>query len=200
MTQTKLLLGGLLLMVAGTTLAGCSGDIDDEGVADEAALTSGVSGELAVGTELTTTARVNFRTGPSTSTAVKRILAKGSTVVTVNRTRPSGAFYNVKSGNDEGWVHGGYPRQGRERRDGANAHADTDARWHLCPAQAPLLGGRTPELAGGGLRVRLGRQRDGRRIGPLLERVHLLRGAGAPARLASLRLPRRAMRRHGRRR
>ncbi len=95
-------------MVAGTTLAGCSGDIDDEGVADEAALTSGVSGELAVGTELTTTARVNFRTGPSTSTAVKRILAKGSTVVTVNRTRPSGAFYNVKSGNDEGWVHGGY--------------------------------------------------------------------------------------------
>lgn len=109
MTQAKLVLGGLLLgLLATTTTLGCSGATDDEGVAsDDAALTA-ADGDIAIGTTLTTTTRVNFRAGPSKSAQVIRVLESGASVVTVNRTKPSGAFYNVKVGGSEGWVHGAY--------------------------------------------------------------------------------------------
>lgn len=127
MTRTTYVISGLLsLLVASATLGGCSGSVDDEGVAsDDAALTGGgVSGELTVGTELVTTSRVNFRQGPSLNAGIKRILAKGATVVTVNRTAPSGAFYNVRAGNDEGWVHGAYLKLRADATSG-NGHGGT---------------------------------------------------------------------------
>lgn len=101
---------GVFVVVSTFALGACSGGVvDDEVASDEGALTEGaVAGEVALGTELVTTVRVNFRQGPSTNSRVMRVLAAGAMVITVNRTTPSGAFYNVKSGTQEGWVHGSY--------------------------------------------------------------------------------------------
>jgi murein DD-endopeptidase MepM/ murein hydrolase activator NlpD len=67
----------------------------------------GLSGSVAVGSDLTTTAAVNFRTGPSTGHKVLRVLAKGTTVVAV-QSSPSNGFYKVKHSGTVGWVHGAY--------------------------------------------------------------------------------------------
>jgi hypothetical protein len=92
-------------------LSACSGSLRDEqeDVGDDStSADSALSGTLAIGTKLVTTTTVNFRNGPSTSTAILRTLAKGSLVVTVNRTSPQGKFFNVSIDGAEGWVHGAY--------------------------------------------------------------------------------------------
>jgi hypothetical protein len=66
----------------------------DEGVnANEA----GISGALAVGTDLRTTADLNFRSGPSTGYKVIRVLAK-DTLVELVASQPSNGFYKVEQG------------------------------------------------------------------------------------------------------
>jgi hypothetical protein len=105
---------GALLVLASTTLVACSSP-DDEDVGDESALTnSSLSATFALGTELVTTTKVNFRRGPSTDQALIRIVAKDTTVVTVNRTAPQAKFVNVKLGSEEGWIHSAYlvPKKG----------------------------------------------------------------------------------------
>lgn len=108
MTRTAQVLSSItFVLVLATTALGCSASVDDEGVAsDDAALTG--TNDLAIGTTLVTTTRVNFRSGPTKSAAVIRVLETGTSVVTVNRTTPSGAFFNVKVGSTQGWVHGAY--------------------------------------------------------------------------------------------
>lgn len=70
--------------------------------------TDGISGNLPIGSVLKTNANVNFRTGPSTSYSVMRVLPTGTQVITVNQTSPSGRFYNVSQQGTVGWVHGAY--------------------------------------------------------------------------------------------
>lgn len=64
-------------------------------------------GSMPVGTTLRTTARLNFREGPSTDARILRTLPVG-TLVTVIESAPDNGFYRVRVGSDEGWVHGNY--------------------------------------------------------------------------------------------
>ena len=68
----------------------------------------GVSGPLAIGSQLKTTANLNFRTGPSSGYKVLRVLAKGTVVETVEKTSPSNSYYKIKHNGTVGWSHGGY--------------------------------------------------------------------------------------------
>ncbi len=92
------------LPACGDSPGNAEADVGDDSTAAESA----ISGAVAIDTELVTTTSVNFRQGPSTDTAVLRTLAKGTAVVTVNRTSPNGKFFNVRVDTAEGWVHGAY--------------------------------------------------------------------------------------------
>jgi hypothetical protein len=108
MGRTTTVLGAVLVLITASALGACSGAIDEVGSDDAALSEAGASGEIPIGTQLVTTSRVNFRRGPSTSARVIRVLEIGASVITINRTTPVGAFYNVQNGSDVGWVHGAY--------------------------------------------------------------------------------------------
>jgi hypothetical protein len=98
-----------LLLVAPLLLAGCASDGEgDDPAAEDAALTgSAILGTVRAGSKLTTTARVNFREGPSKQDTVMRILPIGTTVTAVGGASENG-FVNVTQGGDEGWIFGAY--------------------------------------------------------------------------------------------
>lgn len=95
----------LLFLLTITACSSTSGgdDAADDSLSSDNALT----GSIAVGTELVTTSAVNLRAGPGTDQAIVRVLPNGTTVVTV-ASAPNGKFYNVRAGNDVGWVSGTY--------------------------------------------------------------------------------------------
>jgi hypothetical protein len=108
MTHSQRLFGPFVgLLIASASFAGCSGSVVGEEIGDDDAALTNVDGELAVGTRLVTTTRVNFRRGPSLGSAIIRILERGAPVTLLDPT-PNGAFYNVKSGTEQGWAHGAY--------------------------------------------------------------------------------------------
>lgn len=83
---------------------------DDDGVIDETPANGGDAPDgasLPVGTTLRTTARLNFREGPSTDSPILRTLPVG-TIVTVIESAPDNGFYRVRVDGEEGWVHGNY--------------------------------------------------------------------------------------------
>lgn len=94
-----------------TTAAPPAGDIVIEETPPPSSSDGGAPAEpeggLAVGTTLRTTARLNFREGPSTDSPIIRTLPVG-TLVTVIESAPDNGFYRVRVGNEEGWVHGNY--------------------------------------------------------------------------------------------
>jgi uncharacterized protein YraI len=98
----------LLLSVGGCSSTTPSDSIllmsADEGVSSTE---DGLSGTVAVGTELKTTSGLNFRSGPSTGYKVIRVLPKSTTVEAV-QSSPSNGFYKVKHNGTSGWAHGGY--------------------------------------------------------------------------------------------
>lgn len=106
----------LMVLSATVTLVGCAGtagDTEAEGEvlvgADElASISSELSGGVALGSTLKTTANLNLRTGAGTGYQVRLVIPQGATVTTVNRTTPSGAFYNVKYNGVTGWASGAY--------------------------------------------------------------------------------------------
>lgn len=75
---------------------------EDVGVQGE-----GVSGKLAVGTELRATANVNLRKTASTSAGVLYTIPEGS-LVTVESSDPSNGFYKIKHNGTVGWSYGKY--------------------------------------------------------------------------------------------
>ena len=95
---------------------GCSpaapGDLGDGLAVDESIGSNheGVSGPLAIGTQLETTANLNFRTGPSNGDRVLRVLPKGTVVRTVELTNPENSYYKIQHEGEAGWSHGGYMR------------------------------------------------------------------------------------------
>jgi uncharacterized protein YraI len=83
-------------------------DGHDHGHADElATLESELTGSVAVGSKLKTTAGLNLRTGPGTGYAVILVIPQGGTV-TVAQSSPQNSFYKVTYGTKTGWAHGGY--------------------------------------------------------------------------------------------
>jgi uncharacterized protein YraI len=66
-----------------------------------------LTGSVAVGATLQTTAGLNFRSGPSTSKSVKYVLPEGATVI-VQQSSPQNGFYKVKHDGSVGWAHGNY--------------------------------------------------------------------------------------------
>lgn len=109
MNRQHALLGPILLACAAVVGSACGGspDAEDDG-AESASLADALTGSVQIGAELVTTTRVNFRRGPGTEHPILQTLDKGITVIAVNRTTPSGKFYNVSVGGEQGWVHGGY--------------------------------------------------------------------------------------------
>jgi hypothetical protein len=102
------LLGSALVVLLTLSIPACTATTGDDVGDDSTAAGSALSGSLPIGTELVTTTNVNLRKGPGTSTPILRTLAKGTSVVTVNRTSPEGKFFDVRVGDAEGWVHGAY--------------------------------------------------------------------------------------------
>lgn len=51
---------------------------------------------------------MNLRTGPSTGYRILHVIPQGAHVTTVNRTTPSGGWYNIKHNGVVGWSYGGY--------------------------------------------------------------------------------------------
>lgn len=105
------LAAGLLLIAQACSPAAPSemqeGDVADETVG---ANHEGVSGPLDVGTELETTANLNFRVGPSLGDRVIRVLPEGTRVRTVEQTDPVDSYYKIQFEGEVGWSHGGYMR------------------------------------------------------------------------------------------
>lgn len=71
------------------------------------AVGSGISGSLPVGTKLRASANVNLRTGPSTSSEILTVVAKGSTVELL-LSEPTEGFYEVRRDAITGWTSGKY--------------------------------------------------------------------------------------------
>jgi len=88
---------------------------------------SGGSGAFPAGSALVTTADVNFRTGPSTSYAVIRVLATG-TGVTLVSTSPQNGFYNVTHQGTKGWVYGSYIKLGSGSSGGTDSGSVSSSR------------------------------------------------------------------------
>ena len=96
---------GLLLF----SLAACGGTPEQtDASADESSAADALSGSVPLGSELVTTANVNLRSAPGTSSPIVRVLPAGATVVTIASTAPTSRYYGVRAGADEGWVHGAY--------------------------------------------------------------------------------------------
>lgn len=104
------LLVGSFLALAGCAPSGTA-DVDSGELvgADEtvSANEDPISGNIAVGSTLVSTAGVNLRSSPSTSASILHVVPSGSTV-TLEVSAPSNGFYKVKHGGVVGWSFGKY--------------------------------------------------------------------------------------------
>lgn len=96
----------LPLFAVGCAVDSSNGTGEDEGSSDSA-----ITGTQEVGSQFQTTARLNFREGPSTNDDIIRVLAVGA-VVTILDSDPVSGFYNVQNGSDTGYVYGAYLKSG----------------------------------------------------------------------------------------
>lgn len=104
-----------LLVVVPVLLAACAaptaGDADNS--LGEAAGETGsalVTGTLAKDATLATTARLNFRAGPSTSDTIYKVLSLGATVKALGGEATNG-FYKIEVAGKEGWAFGKYLKE-----------------------------------------------------------------------------------------
>lgn len=106
----------LMTAVAAVALAGCAGTAGEsatdgdilQGAEEMGELSQELSGGVKIGSTLQTTANLNLRTGASTGYSVRLVIPKGAKVTTVNRSTPSGSWYNIKYNGVVGWSHGSY--------------------------------------------------------------------------------------------
>ena len=104
-----------LLVVVPALLVACAAPAPDgtngvDGVNAEAAGETGsalVTGTLAKDATLATTARLNFRAGPSTKDTVYKVLSLGATVKALGG-EPTNGFYKIDVNGKEGWAFGKY--------------------------------------------------------------------------------------------
>jgi len=86
--------------------AGCSAELEGAPEADSSS-EEGLTGNVAVGTELVTTAAVNHRASPSTSAAILQVIPSG-TKVRSGAAAPKSGWYGVTWNGQTGWVSGQY--------------------------------------------------------------------------------------------
>ncbi|MBX3228399.1 MAG: septal ring lytic transglycosylase RlpA family protein [Labilithrix sp.] len=116
---------------------------DDAGASEPQA--EDEEGSLPVGTTLRTTARLNFREGPSTDARIIRTLPIG-TLVTVIESAPDNGFYRVRVDGEEGWVHGNYVQSSTavpESEVPAEPEPKPTGRVETCKASYYASGSRT---------------------------------------------------------
>jgi hypothetical protein len=75
---------------------------------DQGSLSAELSGQVAIGSTLATTAALNLRTGAGTGYSVIKVMPLGSHVITINRTTAVSGFFNVSSAGVTGWASGTY--------------------------------------------------------------------------------------------
>lgn len=117
--NTQVTVSKSLWLAAALALAGCAGTASDSGGGVDSDVLSGAQDEtgslsnelstgVAIGSHLRTTAALNLRTGAGTGYRIRLVIPRGGTVVTVNRSSPSGGWYNIKYNGIEGWSYGSY--------------------------------------------------------------------------------------------
>lgn len=101
----------LLALVVPLQAIGCAADAPEPAAEEESVGDSddALTGTVSVGARFETTARLNFREGPSKSETIQRVLAMGD-VVTILKSSPQNGYYKVSNDGDEGWVFGRYIR------------------------------------------------------------------------------------------
>lgn len=98
--------------------------MSDEGLDSSA---DALTGGIPAGTTVFTTARVNFRTGPSTNETILRVIARGEGVTLVTGTAEANGFYQVKDARGTGYMHGAYLATGEEEPASARDDVPADA-------------------------------------------------------------------------
>ena len=115
--NTRVTVKAGMWMVAALAFAGCAGtagdaDVDSDvltGAQDEiGTISSELSAGVAIGSHLKTSSALNLRTGAGTGYRVRLVVPAGATVITINRSTPSGGWYNVKYNGITGWSYGSY--------------------------------------------------------------------------------------------
>jgi len=105
-------LGALAIAILALGACSSAGDVDSEKLqaADDNAGAVGeeLSTGVPIGSILAATANLNLRTGPSTKDRVLHVIPNGAHVTTINRTTPSGGWYNIKHNGVSGWSYGAY--------------------------------------------------------------------------------------------
>jgi uncharacterized protein YraI len=99
-----------MLSLSGCTVGTNEPDSDElKGAPEEnvAQTADEITGHVAVGSTLISTADVNLRTGPSTSYKILHVVPNGSKVTVVSST-PSNGFYKIKHNGVIGWSYGQY--------------------------------------------------------------------------------------------
>jgi Bacterial SH3 domain len=131
--MTLRLLAPLLLLAP---VVACS--VTADGAPEDVAASSGaISGQIAAGSQLKTTARVTLREGPSQSADVLLTMPSGATVTAISGT-PSNRYYEVSYNGNAGWTYGAYLAP-TGSTTGDNASDDEDE----APATSGSFNGRT---------------------------------------------------------
>ncbi|MDP3505946.1 MAG: SH3 domain-containing protein [Myxococcales bacterium] len=104
-------------VIISAAVMGCAGTATDTAAdsellqganEDTATISSELTGGVAIGSTLKTTASLNLRTGAGMGFRVRLVIPQGARVTSINRSTPDGSWYNVRYNGIEGWVHGGY--------------------------------------------------------------------------------------------
>jgi hypothetical protein len=106
-TMKQLVLAAMLSLGCAVASESEIRGVDEEAEDERAA--EALTGDIAVGTSLTTIADLNLRSSASTSGSILRVMPEGSTVSVVQAT-PSNGFYKVKYSGTIGWSSGKYLR------------------------------------------------------------------------------------------
>jgi rare lipoprotein A len=124
------------IILAPLALTGCAGGEEAVGEEDSALTGSALTGTMREGVRLSTTARVNFREGPSKSETVLRVLPIGTKVTALGGAAENG-YYNVEQNGEEGWVFGAYLKAA----SGAASASDDDDDSPVTPGGAASRSG-----------------------------------------------------------
>lgn len=99
--------------------------MSDEGLDSTA---DALTGRAPAGATVYTTARVNFRTGPSTNKTVLRVIPRGEGVTLVTGQAEANGFYKVRDSRGEGYMHGAYLTRGTNDDDDQSSNDGTVSR------------------------------------------------------------------------
>ncbi len=116
----RMLAALFVLALAPVGLAACA-EIDDGAPEDVELSSDALSGRIAKGTKLVTTARVNLREESSTNADVIVTIPEGASLTALEGSATN-SFYKVSYGSNVGWAHGGYLKTA----DGSAASNDDD--------------------------------------------------------------------------